>query len=479
MLEGAVGSAATPAGSLTARARHAISVMDVHVSKALSLQAALDQTQDDPTSNAVIQLLGNLESQGGSINLNAAGRTYVPTVATIVANAPGGTTSIKAAGALTVGQNEKITAPDGSLAITADSAKFGDLTAKQDITVTANSITVWTRDASGLAMLAPQDATHATLAQPVPMDKGTDIVAGGVINFSVVPVTGTSTQYANLTGEPGGALASVSANFHKLPIASVADFGDLLLWHAQRNNAAVDVVLDYRSDGPPNIDIANTIAGATPRAMPKVEQESGLSGALKDELRRMGVSARDWDMAQLISSFTSPPRMFVEEGQLICGPEDRVEVTADRLAQESARSAAGAFFDAYYEVSADPAKGTDVQDPRTGRIKHVEDARSHIQHDLAEAVNAYAKTDAYKKSGKFNPADFMNFVNSSPEQQAARDRIAKLRLVFQKVGSLGLTDRELKQSHDALLSGIVPEGDVMDADQLLSVLTAPMQTVSR
>ena len=110
-------------------------------------------------------------------------------------------------------------------------------------------------------------------------------------------------------------------------------------------------------------------------------------------------------------------------------------------------------------------------------MKHVVYVRSQILADLTKAVKAYMETAEFKKTQKFNVQEFQAFVNSSPEQAASRDRLTKLRVVFKKVGELGLTRRELAQAHQALLSGIVPEG--MDSDQMLELLTGPMTTVSR
>ena len=107
---------------------------------------------------------------------------------------------LKAGGAFTVGGNNKITAANGNLTITAGgTASVGDLNAFDNITVTATTINFLSRTPSFL--LNPDVSSRNDYALNTGLADGVDIVANGTFNFSGA-FSGTKPVFGSLLASP-------------------------------------------------------------------------------------------------------------------------------------------------------------------------------------------------------------------------------------------------------------------------------------
>ncbi len=153
----------------------------------------------DYRPDGILAINGNLTSTNGNINLSPAGRSVVPSVATITSNQ---SVVISAPnGSISMGQNERYTG-FGSVTIaagtgTGDTATIGDINSLGNINVSGNTIDILLRQPG--AILTSFGSLDSGVS---PATDGTEYIANGPITFTgnvITSGTGNPPRFASAT----------------------------------------------------------------------------------------------------------------------------------------------------------------------------------------------------------------------------------------------------------------------------------------
>ncbi len=381
-----------------------------------------------------------------SLSLGIDGHTGVPVYATIVlgdaaAFLGSGVTRdfMLNVGSLNMGRHEKI-GVTGALTLNAlVSARLGDITAAGDMFVTTPSLTILLRDPGQVF-----DPTTFMLA----FDDGVDFISGGT---QIVFTTGSITL-DGVGDDPSFAVSGGNVTVSEpFEIRSFSEQVSALM--------AGLIVLDVRSLGPTNTNVAEAIAGAVPRESQSgtISQDTTVGLAAQEVLRELGIYPRasltdprltDAERTALLEAVLEAMLGMAVYNDLPGDTESEItEVTVDRLELELVEDILADYRALFRGEGVDPETGETV----------VVDRRSHIRDTLSEAVILYFET---LETDTFDPDEFMAFLEDQGEQTAeALGYVRELRRLFGRIRLLGLSSREVAGVKSALFGAVRP-GDL-------------------
>jgi len=333
----------------------------------------------------------------------------------------------------------------GDLTINATtSARVSDISTLGAMAVNAPAISI-NRRAGGVLLSGLPSGNGVTFLTPV-VDSGVDFVAGKTITFSSTPTllgTGNDPQFA--TPDSTG----IGANLSAFPARSFGSItGDLF------NSGSL--VLDLRSAGPSNTNIATTLAGATPRPGPidQLEPERTLDSEQLQTLADLGISTKGAGRQQVLDLLMGRTLYVDTPGGVTAGAQDS-RITQNRLSPDAVDRVVAAYRAVMVTESRDPQSGLSIRARRDGEI------RANIDGSWKRyAEAAGAKADAL---------GFRAYLEAVPTEAQTLADMDGLRELFKQVGALGLTPAEARAARAFILKQVTPAS--MSAEQLESAIT--------
>ncbi|USN99057.1 MAG: filamentous hemagglutinin N-terminal domain-containing protein [Phycisphaeraceae bacterium] len=371
-------------------------------------------------SLASLSLNTGLDVDGNAVD----GRDFVPANATIVL---GNAEAFVANGTLTnitlnadqflMGAREKLLTL-GDLNASGSFARLSDMATIGSMFVNYDSITIMLREAG----LVFDPTTQLAIA-----DEATDFVSGGSMAFATIVALDPlaplvqAPQFSLPGGDP-----TVTSNAGFFIFKSLGE---------PVANLIVDqgVLLDPRADGPSNTNVAEAIAGATPRqeqAQPAVA-EATLSQAALEALSQLSISVKqpgsDTYMVDLPTVNSQPNVADVSRRRL-----------EPQLVSDLVNSWRSTFV-----VSTVDAAGAEVTQSRRDEIKTI----------VGDAVAAFQNT-----SDDVTAPALIAYLRENTESQGqALTEINHLRRIVADARQLGLTEEEMGSVKRALVRDVLPE----------------------
>jgi filamentous hemagglutinin family protein len=372
------------------------------------------------------------------------GRDFVPANATIILGdrdaflADGTRTNFTLnTDRLLMGAREKLLTL-GSLKASGSVARLSDMAALDDLLVGFGSVEILLRESGTIF-----DPTTLLTAE----DVATDFVAGGNIDFGTITVLtplvdGAAAPEFSLPGGDPTVLSNAGFFLFK---ALDEDVANLI-----NSNG---ILLDPRADGPSNTNVAEALAGATPRQSQAeaVAVDSSLSQSTVDALASLNIAIKTpADGGYLLD--------LLETGQPIVDTASVARVSQRRLERDLLQNLADQYNETFLIREVNAAGETVVVDTRRDEIRGV----------LQEAVAAYTPAD-----GDITADGLLAFLRQGGETQAqAMSEIDRLRQIVAGARNLGLTEREILSVKSALIGQSRPEnltssvfGDLIEPDQ--------------
>ena len=384
-----------------------------------------------------------------NLTINGAGRTVVPRQATIVGTTAAGINA-NLTGDFVVGQNEKITSL-GGVNITANKITVGDISARNDIILTANSsaadaLTIRNRTAQQL--LAVRFNPDRTAAQQqltlLPLDDGLDIVSAfGLVTFNRRPQivgAGPAPRLASATGELGGD-QSVYDGLLSRQFQNATDPGAVPASRYNEIARSGDRFLDLTASGPSTTNFASGVAQAIPRdnRINVVGQENAIDPATKDALSDMALNPREPNVKELLDLLVGAATFDDTPGKVGQAQASDYRVVLNRLPYKPTR----ALADSYLELFGERAV-------RTERLATIRGA-------FAESAKRYREANKIK-SKTLDPGAFRAFLEQNESEQASLGYAKQLSDFFERLTALGLTVGEENRVRGGLLRQIQPSG---------------------
>jgi filamentous hemagglutinin family protein len=374
------------------------------------------------------------------------GRAFVPANATIIL---GDRDAFEANGTLTnftlnadrllMGAREKLLAL-GGLRAGGSFARIGDMAAVTDLIVAFNQVEVLLREA-GLIF----DPTTLLSID----DVATDFVANGRLEI------GTITQLTLLTpgasnpefAVPGGN-AFVQSNAGQFLFKSLGeDVANLIL--------SGGVFLDPRADGPSNTNVAEAIAGASPRQQDAepVVTDVELSQEALEALNDLSIVIKTPDDEGYLLDM---PRV----GEPIIAQVGEARVSRRRLEPELVVNLVDRYNTAFKESVVD----------ENGEVR-IENRRDRIVGTLGDAASEFESSNG----GDLTATGLLAFLEQNPGEQApALGEIDRLRQIVTGARMLGLTEREVLSVKSRLIALARPD---QIPPSVFAELIEPGQTV--
>ena len=459
----------------------------------LSLQANSGFNSDNSTNTevptGVITINSALTTDGnGNIFLGAAGRSVVPTVATI----NGGNPAVKAArgsrevtintdgGVFYMGPNEKFTV-DGSLTIETEGghAVLGDLNTVGDMIVDVNGGDLYIRLRDPVENLLPR-------GQPAGSpDEGVDFVALDDLDTDSQIVFNTSGgRKGNFSDEPIRLLRSTrdqnppGFSVQGDPLANIdvpktrGTAGDIAPGVGKISpisEITVDVnptfFVDFQSEDlfpfvPPNF-----LATALPIQIDPNEDEEEMTEEVligqteKDMLRQLGIYAEDQRVREKVRELLEGINLIDD---LPSDPNRVPIVTTDRIHSGAVVTSLKTYLNVFW--------GTPLDED--GNLLLDEHGKPTLESQATQIKGAFANAmKLFRNTGReFAPSDFRVFLASTPEVKEAKRYANRLRKLFDQLSVIGITAKELNTAKKIMIihSGILPEG--VSFDQLEQVI---------
>lgn len=387
----------------------------------------------------------------GNLTINSAGRTVVPRQATIVGDSTADGFDVSLTGDFVIGQSEKITSL-GALSISARKITVGDLTAKNNITLTASSndvdaINILNRPVQQLLAVQfnPDGRASDNKLTLLDADDGLDIVSAfGTITFSDKPQvvgTGPGPRLATATGELGG----VQANYEGLLARQFQNAEDAGAVPSNRFSEIVQVseqrYLDLKASGPSIANSASGVARAVPRdnRVNAVGQEASIDSATRDALSDMALNPREPNVQELLDLLVGAATFDDTPGKVGVAQASDYRVVLNRLPYRPTRELADTYLDTFGERS-----------DRAQRLSAMKAAFTDAAKHYRESAGIKSKT--------IDPAAFRAYIENTPGESAAQAYAAQLREFFQRLSALGLTAGEENRVRAGLLRQVLPAG---------------------
>ncbi|MBY0263248.1 MAG: hypothetical protein K2Q20_12950, partial [Phycisphaerales bacterium] len=399
-------------------------------------------------------------------------RTNVPAVATIVARPldAGGlpvanpstllSMSFKTTGEFRMGRNEKLSTL-GSLTINAASARLGDINTLGDLAVNAPSIVIQRRAASRVLGGLVTSANPTGLS--VVNDRGVDFVAGGTITFSSAPTVVGAGEQPSFGSTNGAAdMSATLAGFLRQRFGEItrADFNRL---ETSGSTSLTPITLDLISSGPTDAPLATTLAGAIPRESRTnvVGQDSTIAQAQIDELRNLGVFARNPSSDELVSLLGGAATYDDVPRKSLPTASDYTTVVS-RLPADRVDALLRTYSRVFNKTGTDDSgkqvvmnRSAEIQAALLESVRRYRAARAGA---VAPAPAGAPEGAAAPRAGSFDPLAFRAYLENTPEESVSLGYIRDLGEFLTELESVGLTPRELAQSKAAILNPVRPRG---------------------
>lgn len=353
----------------------------------------------------------------GETGLN--GHTFIPEVASIFAPQD---ITVRVTDELVMGQNEKWSTV-GAINLISDTGAItlGDLSALTSIDVTAPSIFILSRAASGIRAGETVNAPTSALA----IDDGVDFVAGDSITFSTAPVVLGSGPVPTLATASGG---STSATLSSFPTRAFGPLGQELLQPG----------FDLRSSGPTNTNVSQALAGAAPREAQseRVSRGTSISQSQKEALLRLGINARDADATTLVEAMNG---RALYNDTVADAENASAQVTAQRLPEEIVNLVINWYNTEFQGYATDVGEGQTPEDA--------------IRRALESSIEAWAEAE---NPEEFDATALRAFIRNHPEHADAARAIDGVAALLTQMEWLGLSAAEQRDARQVLLSFMRP-----------------------
>lgn len=379
------------------------------------------------------------------------GHIDIPAVPTIVGldgnltTNNSGTLRISVVDDFSMGRNEKF-AVLGTLEVVGTSARLGDISALNNVTIATGSAVLLLREAG--PVLAFPDPI---LMDPVlDEDLGADIVAGGTISLpAATSELGPGESFTFASGsEP--ALGGGATGF------TVRLFNDFDPRFIQSGGRA----LDLRSQGATNSNVAEALAALSPRTdqIGDVPQDTAVGQAQREELERLGIYARDLGPEQLVEFLVG--RALYEDAYAR-NVANLPEVSVNRLSPDLVGDTLRAYRSLFAAADIDPETGLAIGPSGADRITE-------------QLRTALADYEGDTTPGRFDPDAFWEFVSDSRAHADAANSIRSMGEFFDSLALLGLSGFEYETARSVLLSEVRP-GAALNPRVLQAVIEASGQ----
>ncbi|MBX3388412.1 MAG: filamentous hemagglutinin N-terminal domain-containing protein [Phycisphaeraceae bacterium] len=409
------------------------------------------------TTPAASQRLGNLViGTGGATPMTATvilARTFDSQGRILAAGVSPGDQYFIAANNISMAAGQKLTVL-GTLTMSAlTNATIADITTLGSMNIIAPSISIVSR--AGFSVFNNAGGTIN--------DIGTDLVSGGAINMSVVPVLlpGAGTfSYSAIAG-PSPILQTFS--FRQYPSAiTLNNFTDLRPASPLGPNFLLS--LDFASLGPTSTNVADTRAVQPPRLgeVQRVRQTVAVDPADQELLRQLGLSVESATPEQIIAAFIgysyyqnipNKARPSVEAGDYV--------VTADRLWMKAVVELAKSFKAEMQRTVLDDAGNSVAQ------LRDVE-----LRQAFSESWDRFT-AQATAGSPEEELAAYRDYLLGHEEERATREELARLGVVIDKLQGLGLTSLEAGIPEERLLEMVRPPAlSTDDMRQMIAAVNA-------
>ncbi len=334
----------------------------------------------------------------------------------------------------------------GDLTVNAStSARVGDISTLGAMNVNAPAISI-NRRAGGVILSGLPSGGGGTFLTAV-TDSGVDFVAGKTIAFSSVPTllgTGNDPQFA--TPDSTG----IGANLSSFPARSFGPItGELF------NSGGT--VLDLRSAGPSNTNIATTLAGASPRPGPidQLAPERSLDSEQLETLADLGISTKGADRRQVLDLLMGRTLYVDTPSNVSAGAQDS-RITQNRLSPDAVDRVVAAYRAVMVSESRDPQSGLSIRARRDGEIR--------------TNIDASWKRYAQAAGAKADALGFRAYLESVPNEAQTLADIDGLRDLFKQIGALGLTPAEARAARAHILQQVTPQS--ITSEQLENAITS-------
>ncbi|MCC6425515.1 MAG: filamentous hemagglutinin N-terminal domain-containing protein [Phycisphaerales bacterium] len=325
----------------------------------------------------------------------------------------------------------------GSSSANASLVRLGDVSSTGAIVVRSDVIRLAGRRP------APLVTSGSGITQP---DIGLDIVGRNGISFSSPAELETVDGGESVTFG-ADSIGAISVNVSNGLAQSLQFENGVSANSFQKGNAAVLMPLDLRADGRSATNVATAIAGATPKEADSgmVTQGVGISGALKEQLKQVGIYVKELSLDDQVDFLAG--RAIYNDVPSVLNPADRdYEITANRLAIELVRD----VLEAHRNIKAVAMEGA---------------AADAVWSDRMAEIVASSWSECAKKVGKpvadVTTEEYIAFVQSDPTQSQAKDLLTSVHAFMEKIDALGLSPGEASVPKDTVLGYLAPtEGDV-------------------
>ncbi len=338
-------------------------------------------------------------------------------------------------GGFSVGGGQKIVALGSLTVTTTGTARFGDVTALNNFTVNAASIRLRNRNAS-----AVQSPTSSNFTRTI-NDAGSDLIAGGSINFSVAPTfEGTGGNFAYSTGsrQQDPELAGV---VYREPLTAITSS------RFEDPRATTFLLgLDLIASGPSTTAIGPAIIMPVPPvgAPPTDFTRAGVDAPLAQELADIGIDIRPRSTRDIVDSLSG--RTFETDLPASVGPTGLTwQVSSRRVDPAAARS----LLSEYRALML----GTRTNDDGTTTTVNRAD---EIKQDLAASWDRYA--EQVKLTSGLGWRAWLDSMGTtgSTEDTRARDALVRLQRIVLSIEDMGLAPDEAKPAIARILGEVRP-----------------------
>lgn len=349
-----------------------------------------------------------------------------------------------------MGRGQKFTSAGGLTINSATSAVVGDLSALRNLAVNSPSITIQRRP--GGALLSGLPGSGGSTLLTTVRDTGVDLVAGGTISFSTVPgVTGEGIAPQVATPDGSGISGTLSQ-------FATRNYGPI----SATNISSGSLGLDLRAEGPSNVNIATTIAGASPRPISadQVAASQELAAEQLEGLSQIGIEATGPSKDQVMDVLTgrsiavdAPTGLGTGAAAAAATPE--AQISSNRLSP----TAVDRVLASYKNVLIKETKGPNGEVIRERQDAVVKASLEAAWRDYSAAAGARA-----------DAVGFRAYLEAVPTQAQPLFYLDGLRDLFRQMSTLGLTPAETRAAKDSVLGSVTPSN--MNAATLETAIMA-------
>ena len=367
----------------------------------------------------------------------------------------------------------------GGLNVRADSVKIGEISAPGDITIRAKDLVVYRREA--------RSSINAIGASLNAKDDGPVVLSGGVIRFDVAALTSkgsgqTPRVIAKTVFGPGSndvVVGQLSLSAEQLgttidiatlkgQIKAVLNLGNERgfsggAFQLKTGPLAFANAVTLNNAGAPPLSPGEgfqrlspaAVAGATRPEPTRTVTQPILSLAAKDDLKKLQINLKTLTTSELLE-FLVGRAIYNDVPDVSMPTPADFQVTPNRLYSKLVPQLVAHYRAVYVQ---------ETVDPKTGKVT-IQSLANQIHKSLSDAVEAFKKE---YPGQTFDVAEFRRFVTHKPELLPARKSLEGMAKLFTDIENLGLTNREVKVSEDALVASVKPEEGI-STEELKAVI---------